>query len=491
MMKGRVLLSACVMIVAGYYNVVFAQKSFEDFRREANEQFDKYRKKDRKDFEMYRDKVNREFAEYLRKAWVRHESSPATPPPPKPEPPEPVVKEPDKEPTTDPVPFGNVLPAPAPVEPPRSIVPPSVPDKPVKPSFSFRFYGRSCGVPLEQKHRFALSDVNERSVADAWEKLSSSVFTPVVSSCLKLRSELHLCDWAYYRMLELMTTSFFTQTHGNEAKLMQMFILTQSGYKVRIGRAGSRLVILLPSKERIYNYRFLSLGGDKYYIIERSDNLGGIYLFDAAYPGEQYLSLQINVLPDLPVSETAARELKSRHCAEASALVRENRNLIDFFNDYPRYDNWNIFARASMSDYAKEQLYPVLKKAIAGKSQRDAANILLQWVQTAFEYKTDQQQFGYERPLYADETLYYPYCDCEDRAILYSVLVDELLGLDVVMLLYPQHLATAVAFTDDVAGDYLTVDGTRYTVCDPTYINSSVGDAMPRLKSSRVSIVRL
>lgn len=103
---------------------------------------------------------------------------------------------------------------------------------------------------------------------------------------------------------------------------------------------------------------------------------------------------------------------------------------------------------------------PVLKAAVGGKAKRVAAGMLLNFVQTAFEYRADGEQFGYERPFFPDETLFYPYSDCEDRAILYAVLVRELLGLDVVLLHYPNHLATAVALGDDVPGDYLTLVNT-------------------------------
>ncbi len=119
-----------------------------------------------------------------------------------------------------------------------------------------------------------------------------------------------------------------------------------------------------------------------------------------------------------------------------------------------------------------------------------AANILLHFVQTAFEYATDDEQFGKERPLFADETLFYPYSDCEDRAILYSVFVRELLGLDVVLLHYPGHLATAVCFDTEVYGDYMTIDGKRYIVCDPTYINADIGQAMPRFKQTPANIIK-
>ena len=67
-------------------------------------------------------------------------------------------------------------------------------------------------------------------------------------------------------------------------------------------------------------------------------------------------------------------------------------------------------------------------------------------MQTAFDYKTDGDQFGYEKPFFVDELFYYPYSDCEDRAVLYSYLVRTLMGLDVVLLEYPNHMATAVLF---------------------------------------------
>lgn len=466
---------------------------FDEFRKNANARFEQYKQKTNQEFEDYRKRVNAEFAEYMSQKWVQQETQPALEPTPLPEPPAPVVKDDEDEQSSNRLPADDVLPAPVPVpvEPPQPAVPIPTPTEPVKPSFSFDFYGRKCDVPLESKHRFTLADPNEKSVADAWKRMSNSYYDPIITACLDLRSRLNLCDWAYFKMLENMTTAFFSSSQLNEARLMQLYLLTQSGYKVRICRAADRLVLLLPSKENIFNYTYVNRDRERYYLMDTSIGVTTLHIFDAKYPGEQNLSLAISRMPDLPLSATPKRTLKSKHCAEATASVSENRNLINFLDDYPRYDNWNVFARASMSSYAKNQLYPSLRNAIQGKSQRAAANILLQWVQTAFGYQTDDEQFGIERPLYADESLYYPYCDCEDRAILYAVLVKELMGLDAVLLLYPGHLATAVAFTDNVVGDYVEVDGRRYLVCDPTYINSSVGDSMPQFKGGSVSVVKI
>ena len=174
-----------------------------------------------------------------------------------------------------------------------------------------------------------------------------------------------------------------------------------------------------------------------------------------------------------------------------STTVEVDRNLIDFYNDYPVNSQWGYYSSASLSEEAKASLYPILELYTLEESKAEAANLLLNFVQTAFEYKTDDEQFGYERPLFGDETFFYPYCDCEDRSILYSILVRDLLGLDVVLLNYPEHLATAVKFKEEVSGDYILLDDGKYVVCDPTYIGASIGEAMPSYHNEKARIIRI
>ena len=65
--------------------------------------------------------------------------------------------------------------------------------------------------------------------------------------------------------------------------------------------------------------------------------------------------------------------------------------------------------------------------------------------------------------------------------------------MDVVLIYYPgQHLAAAVHFDNPATrGDYVTVDGKKYLICDPTFIGASLGMAMPDLKSTTVEVVTL
>ena len=144
-----------------------------------------------------------------------------------------------------------------------------------------------------------------------------------------------------------------------------------------------------------------------------------------------------------------------------------------------------------MNERVKKQLYPPLRSVIQGKSQQEAANILLNFVQTAFVYEYDDKVWGSDRAFFAEESLYYPYCDCEDRSILFSRLVRDLLGLKVLLVYYPGHLATAVRFTEPVTGDYISLNNQKYIVCDPTYIGAPVGATMPDMDNGKAKVILL
>ena len=115
--------------------------------------------------------------------------------------------------------------------------------------------------------------------------------------------------------------------------------------------------------------------------------------------------------------------------------------------------------------------------------------MLLRFVQTAFVYRKDETQFGREKPFFAEETLFYPYSDCEDRSVLFAYLVRDLIGLEVIGLDYPGHISTAVKFSTEIKGDYIESKGKKYIICDPTYINASMGQCIPKYKNVRPDII--
>jgi hypothetical protein len=59
----------------------------------------------------------------------------------------------------------------------------------------------------------------------------------------------------------------------------------------------------------------------------------------------------------------------------------------------------------------------------------------------------------------------------------------------VILVFYPGHLATAVAFKESVEGDYINLNGKRYTICDPTYIGAPVGETMPEMDNKTAKVI--
>lgn len=180
------------------------------------------------------------------------------------------------------------------------------------------------------------------------------------------------------------------------------------------------------------------------------------------------------------------------------AVARVPRRLIEFYDSYPtsalganHLSRWAMYANTPLAGATRDELYPALAKAIEGCDELLAANKLLNWVQTGFVYEYDDKVWGHDRAFFAEESLYYPYCDCEDRSILFSRLVRDLLGLEVALVYYPGHLATAVRFSSDVRGDAMMIGGKRFIVCDPTYIGAPVGAQMPDLEYDKAEAIVL
>ena len=450
------------------------KKDYEQWKQQQRAGYDAFKEDAHKKYEEFRKKANEEYAIFMRDGWKQMPIEPAIPMPKIPKPPHPVVVPPDKIPAADPMPYDTIVPLgdlprshelpPLPtLDEPEEEPTPTITPKPQKPQqFRFSFYGTDCRVRWDEHNRFKLKDLNEKTLSDAWN------------------------DWGVVDLVRRASIACMGRD-GSESTFLADYLLAQLGAKTSLAKAGGRLVLLVALAETVYNYPYVDIDGTYYYIIDKTD-ASSFLVLQQPFPQSESVNVRFKKVPVLSVEKTRARVFSSEKYPAMRVSIAENKNLIDFFNHCPITTSWDAYSQTSISKEAKNVLYPMLRKQISGKSQIDAANMLLNFVQTCFRYATDGDQFGYERPLYADESFYYPANDCEDRSILYSILVRELLGLDVVLLEFPQHLATAVKFKTKVDGDYLDLDDGRYIVCDPTYIGAPVGMAMPECKKTTVTI---
>lgn len=457
--------------------------------------FDAFRQQALKGYTDFRDSVNHEYAEFLRKAWALFRANPVESVPKREEVP-PVV-------CVTPQPVKGV---PIPIEE-EILTVPQIPlqPQPVSPVrevpmeketwMEFSFYGTPMKVRFADTQRLGLRECTERHIADTWEIFSGKEYNNTIADCLSLRKRYQLGDWAYLQMLHKMSIACLGT--GNEATLMMAYVFCQSGYKMRLGMSGGQLYMLFASSHIIYDMAGFSVNGEHFYALN-GGKCSQMQICDAAFPKERTMSFWLYQAQLLANNRSEARTLVSQAYPEIALTVDVNLNLIEFLNDYPAsmvdsnpMTRWAMYANMTLEEGVRNSLLPALQKKLDGLSKEEATERLLNWVQTAFVYEYDDKVWGHDRAFFAEETLYYPYCDCEDRSILFSRLVRDLLGLKVILVYYPGHLATAVCFPDEVKGDYIVLDGQCYVVCDPTYINASIGMTMSEMDNRKAKVILL
>ena len=462
------------------------RKAYEEFKQQAQQKYNNFRKES-----------NEQYAVFLKQAWEQYKALPAIPKP-KDEivPPVTIPEEDNNKPIeSNPISIKDVVVPPTPNPQPMPIAPIKEDSQPQERTVEFIYCGTKCKVRLYKDLTLSLQDCNNEQLSDAWMQLSAEgILNNTIRDCLALRVSRNLCDWAYLNMLSSFSKTIYGNT--NEATMLTSYIFSQSGYKMRIGRNGQHIYLLYASEHGIYEIPYFNIDDLNFYPFECNENL--LEICDASFPQEKPLSLYIPKNQKFEYKASDLRTLTSKRYPHVQVQVQVNENLIGFYNTYPTSEikdnfmtRWAMYANTPLDEHVKEELYPPLKDKIKGLSQLEAANILLNWVQTAFVYEYDDKVWGHDRAFFAEETLYYPYCDCEDRAILHSRLVRDLLGLKTILVFYPGHLASAVCFTEKVPGDYITLKEKKYVITDPTYIGAPVGVTMPKMDNSQASVILL
>lgn len=472
-----------LVIVTLFFVASLPAQSFE-------EQYRAFQQSAQKHYSDFREKANADYAEFLRAAWEYYKVSPAIPRP-KDDPKPPVVYD-DKNKQQDQEIKGDVVPQPQPKPAPQPVAPIIENDGDSK-IVRITYYGTPFSFRAPKNKSISLPNIEAQTLASAWEELASDEYNNLIYDCLSAREQYNLCDWAYLSLLQQLAEALYGKS--NAAVLLQAFIYANSGYQMRLAATEKgRLHMLVGSEYTFYDRGYYEIEGEKFFPLEELTE--GIAICNSAFENEKPLSLLIVNEQHLAAAPTAMPKRKAQSGLTASCSI--NKNLIDFYNTYPtgHYGDdfgtrWAAYANSPLDEAIQQKLYPQLMSAIRGVPEAQAVNLLLNWVQTAFEYEYDDKVWGADRAFFPAESLYYPYCDCEDRSILFSRIIRDLLKLDVVLLYYPGHLATAVAFHQDIRGDYLMYTNRKFTICDPTYIGAPIGATMPGMDNKTAKIIPL
>lgn len=209
------------------------EKEFENFIKEQNTAF-----------EQFKNKADADFENYLRQAWEEFEAFKPLETPVRPEPPQPVVFNPES-PSSEPVsvPVGEEV-------VPEQYKPIEVDIPKVSPIQQLRrtpivFYGSTFEIATESASELPWKGTAESDVADAWKYLCQNGYEALLSDCLSAKKRFHLNDWAYLLFAKAVGVQLYGADKTDQITFLQMFLLSKSGYKVRLAKIDDQLRLLV------------------------------------------------------------------------------------------------------------------------------------------------------------------------------------------------------------------------------------------------------
>ena len=478
---------------------LLGQQEFSDWLKNQGKSIQEYKENKDQEFEHFKDARDSAFVEFLKQEWQAFEVFKGLKPEQKPKPETPPATEleelPEEVEETSirieevTVPVVQITHT---VESVRTLFSRVIKEKEI---LEFEFFQ----VPLKVNYdsnmtKIQLSDsIKQGSIAAFWADLAKSDYEDLVDQILQIKQEMQLNDWGFVLLVDRLAEAIYPDSDSKQT-LLTWFVLLKSRYDARVGFNKDSIHLLVPFSDSVYNVPYYLTHQTKYYLVDfdhpvnRADH---VYTYQGEY-SEDPESLALNLLY-LPVvgEKLIKNHFQFQYAGQVYPVqIDLSEPLIAFYKQYPQTD-FTIYFQAPLSSRSMHALGTALKPLIEDKSEAEAVNILLRFVQTAFGYQKDDQQFGFEKPLFAEETLFYPYSDCEDRSVLFAWLVKNLLNLDVIGLDYPGHVATAVMFSTDIPGDAVIYEGHRYLICDPTYIHANIGQGMEKYQNVDPAIIRL
>ncbi|HSW67140.1 MAG TPA: hypothetical protein VLH16_01025, partial [Bacteroidales bacterium] len=492
----KIGLLAALLLFAGMQSLY--SQTFEEFARQRQDGFDRFKKEYdqfiaqmENRYDEYVQQRDKEFIEFLNQRWEEYQMFSGKKQETRPKPEEAPVFTPQFEPPV-PKPVLVVAPPP-PVTPPPRLAPLLPTIQKTEPAHfptrkaEFIFYNNKVTLNYDPALVVAVpANINNNAFSNFWGNASKAHYNHFIHQLNAYRSDMNLNDWGFYLLVKNAAQVLYPQSE-NGAVLMSWFLMNHSGYKARAAYYNNRAMLMLASANNIYEVSFQVFNGIRYYLV--NGNADKLYTYDKDFP-DAVRTIDMNINSPINLGEaTETRQISFTYGGVTHNLNFEySRNLVAFYNDYPLTDI-GVYFNSAVSPVAKESLAHQLLPIIGGKSEWDAVSFLLNMVQTEFEYKIDQEQFGREKFFFAEEVLHYPYSDCEDRSVFFAFIVRELLEMKVIGLEYSDHIATAVKFSNDTGGDFFIHLGERFIMADPTFINAPLGLTMPQYANVAANIV--
>ena len=365
--------------------------------------------------------------------------------------------------------------------------------------FSIDFYEGTISLEVDPR---TLINVPARpsalAVKNFYGQIVSSDYRPLIDSLLAYKNKHQLNDWLYYQLIRRTAGTLSPKSENyTRYTLYKWFLLSKSGYDARLALTPDKIIFYVYNNEDIADIPFFMVDDKKFMCLNYHDYPNAdlneeppmpinIHVSEAKMP----FSYKVTRMPDFKPESYLRKDIEFSYKQKVYHFqVKLNPEVESIFKNYPGVDFESYF-NIPLSKETYSSLIPILKKNVKDMNQKKGVDYLMRFTRYAFLYEDDEENFGKEKRLSAEETLFSKYSDCDDRAALFFYLVKEIYNLPMIAVLYPTHITMAVQF-DKPVGKPIIYKGRTYSFCEPTLQKEDLhlGQISSQLKNAPYQIV--
>ncbi|MFK7905100.1 MAG: hypothetical protein AB8B69_08245 [Chitinophagales bacterium] len=350
-----------------------------------------------------------------------------------------------------------------------------------KQEVAFDFYSEPIVIKYDTRMVLPIgNDISEEVFKRFYFDLKNTTYLMVVGGLLSYRKKMELNDWLYYMLIYEFVEEAFQGESKNFRTLFSWFLLHKSGYQVQLNYVNNSIMLSVFSHDIIYDMPvrahedgwFVELTAYEHTLIPhkvtsyRSD-------FNINSQGKPF-SFRLTQLPQLSNPNIATKSFSFIHYGKLYPFsIDINESLVGMMFRYPEL-SIKEHAETPVSIQVRESLYEELDRLTADMDDFQAIRFFLSFTRMSKSYETDKAAYNVQNLAFTpEETLYYLYSDCEDRSALFSNMVKEVLGMDVLLVDFPGHASAAVHFEKaprigTKEATPIFHKGKPYYICDPT-----------------------
>lgn len=341
------------------------------------------------------------------------------------------------------------------------------------------------------------SVLSELYIRSCYNRVSSGKYTSIIDTLTAYKKKHQLNDWLYYQLIRKTAESISPKKENYERyTFYKWFLLGKSGYDARLTIADNKIIFYVYNDEDISDIPFILFRNKKYMCLNHHDyayaDLNKVPPHDMiSMPGaNDAFSYKVTRMPDFKPEGYAEKQIAFNYKHKVYHFnIKLNPEVEQLFVNYPGVD-FEYYFNIPLSKETYGSLIPILENNLKGMNQKKGVDYLMRFTRYAFLYENDDQNFGKEKRLSPEETLFSKYSDCDDRAALFFYLVKEIYNLPMIALLYPTHITMAVQF-DKPVGTPIYYNGKIYSVCEPTpqKENLNIGQVSASLRNIPYKVV--